>query len=102
MDKAGTFHQIPRLDGSRLAGIFAQKVMAFLVGWELLSPEWAERLFSWRDTGFNVHSQYIHRPHEADIRGGEASTFPYLRADRARSCRRERGILLSAAAFYGY
>jgi len=29
---------------------------AFLVGRELLSPEWAERLLSWRHTGFSVHS----------------------------------------------
>jgi hypothetical protein len=29
---------------------------SFLVGRELLSPEWAERLLSWPHTGFNVHS----------------------------------------------
>jgi len=46
-DEAGVFHQIPRMDDSRLAEIFAQ---------ELLSPEWAERLLSWRHAGFNVHS----------------------------------------------
>jgi hypothetical protein len=34
----------------------AKEVLAFLVGEELLSPEWAERLLSWRHTGFNVHS----------------------------------------------
>ena len=28
-----------------------------LVGEELLSPEWAERILSWRHTGFNVHSR---------------------------------------------
>jgi hypothetical protein len=27
-----------------------------LVGREILSPEWAERILSWRHTGFNVHS----------------------------------------------
>jgi cbb3-type cytochrome oxidase cytochrome c subunit len=32
-------------------------VLSFLVGRELLNPEWAERLLSWRHTGFNVHSQ---------------------------------------------
>jgi hypothetical protein len=32
-------------------------VLAFLVGRELLSPEWAERLLSWRQTGFNIHSK---------------------------------------------
>ena len=36
---AGVFHEIPRMDDSRLAEIFAREV--------LLSPEWAERLLSW-------------------------------------------------------
>ena len=56
MDSAGVFHKIPRLDDSRLAEIFAREVLSFLVGRELLSPEWAERLLSWPHTGFNVHS----------------------------------------------
>jgi hypothetical protein len=33
------------------------QVLAFLVGRELLSPEWAERILSWRHTGFSVHSR---------------------------------------------
>ena len=37
-------------------GIFAREVLADLVRKELLSPEWAERLLSWRHTGFSVHS----------------------------------------------
>jgi len=56
VDSAGVFHKIPRLDDSRLAEIFAREVLSFLVGRELLSPEWAERLLSWPHTGFNVHS----------------------------------------------
>ena len=56
MDEADVFHEIPRMDDSRLAEIFAREVLAFLVGKELLSPEWAERLLSWPHTGFNVHS----------------------------------------------
>jgi hypothetical protein len=44
------------MDDARLAAIFAREVLAFLVGKELLSPEWAERLLSWRHTGFSVHS----------------------------------------------
>jgi len=54
--EAGVFHQIPRLDDSRLADIFAREVLAFLVGRELLSPEWTEGILSWRHTGFSVHS----------------------------------------------
>jgi hypothetical protein len=49
-------HKIPRIDDSRLAEIFAREVLAMLVGRELLSPEWGERILAWRHTGFNVHS----------------------------------------------
>ena len=56
VDNGGIFHKIPRLDDSRLAELFCRAVLAFLVGKELLSPEWAERILSWRHTGFNVHS----------------------------------------------
>jgi len=51
VDKAGPFHKISRIDESRLAEIFAREVLADLVGRELLSPEWAERILSWRHTG---------------------------------------------------
>jgi hypothetical protein len=57
VDKAGHFHKIARIDDSRLAEIFAREVLAALVSRELLSPEWAERLLSWRHSGFNVHSR---------------------------------------------
>jgi hypothetical protein len=43
-------------DDLRLAKTFASEVVAFLVGRKLLSPDWAERLLSWRHTGFNVQS----------------------------------------------
>jgi Putative transposase len=56
VDKAGVFHKISRFDDSRLAELFAREVLAMLVCRELLSPEWAERVLSWRHTGFNVHS----------------------------------------------
>jgi hypothetical protein len=56
VDEAGVFHKIPRIDDSQLAEVFAREVLAMLVRKELLSPEWAERILSWRHTGFNVHS----------------------------------------------
>ena len=56
MDAAGVFHKIFRIDDVRLAELFAREALAMLVGKELLSPEWAERLLSWRHSGFNVHS----------------------------------------------
>jgi len=51
---AGVFHKIPRIDDSRLAEVFARDVLADLVRKELLSPEWAERLLSWRHSGFKA------------------------------------------------
>jgi ribosomal protein S27E len=56
MDEVGVFHKISHIDDTRLAEIFAREVLHFLVRKELLSPEWAERLLSWRHTGFSVHS----------------------------------------------
>jgi len=57
VDEAGEFNKVPRIDDTRLAELFAREVFASLVHKELLSPEWAERLLSWRHTGFNVHSR---------------------------------------------
>jgi hypothetical protein len=57
VDKAGLFHKTPWVDDSRLASLFAREVLGFLVHKELLSPEWAERILSWRHSGFNVHSR---------------------------------------------
>ncbi len=57
VDGAGIFHRIPHMDDSRLAEILAREVLGFLVGKGLLSPEWAERILSWRHTGFSVHSR---------------------------------------------
>ena len=54
---AGVFHEIPRIDDSRLAEVFAREVLADLVRKELLSSEWVERILSWRHTGFSVHSR---------------------------------------------
>jgi hypothetical protein len=56
VDEAGIFHKVSRIDDSRLVELFAREVLGFLVHMELLSPEWAERLLSWRHTRFNVHS----------------------------------------------
>jgi len=81
-DKAGVFHQIPRLDDSRLAEIFAREVLAFLVGRELLSPEWAERLLSWPHTGFNVHSLVRTKTKPEAERVGKYMIRPVLALER--------------------
>ena len=57
VDEAGIFHKIPRIDDSQLAELFAREVLADLVRKELLSPEWTDRILSWRHTGFSVHSR---------------------------------------------
>jgi hypothetical protein len=51
VDEAGIFHQIPRIDDSRLAELFAREVLGLLVGRGLLSAEWRERILSWRHNG---------------------------------------------------
>jgi hypothetical protein len=82
VDEAGLFHKVPRIDDSRLAELFAREVLAFLVGRELLSPEWAERLLSWRHTGFNVHSRVRAKTrHEAE-RVGKYMIRPLLSLER--------------------
>jgi len=82
MDKAGLFHRVPRIDDSRLAEVFAREVLADLVRKQLLSPEWADRLLSWRYTGFNVHSRVRAKTrHEAE-RVGKYMIRPLLSLER--------------------
>jgi hypothetical protein len=57
VDEAGAFHKVSSFDDGRIAKVFSREVLAFLVDRELLSPEMAERLVSWRHTGFSVHSR---------------------------------------------
>jgi len=81
-DAAGVFHQIPRIDDSRLAEVFGREVLAFLVGRELLSPEWAERLLSWRHTGFSVHSRVRAKTKTEAERVGKYMIRPLLSLER--------------------
>jgi hypothetical protein len=82
VDKAGLFHKIPRLDDSRLAELFAREVLGFLVRKELLSPEWADRLLSWRHTGFNVHSRVRAKTKAEAERVGKYMIPPLLSLER--------------------
>jgi len=82
VDKEGLFRKIPRIDDSRLAELFGREVLADLVRKELRSPEWAERLLSWRHTGFNVHSRVRAKTrHEAE-RVGKYMIRPVLSLER--------------------
>jgi len=82
VDRAGIFHRIAHLDDSRLAEIFAREVLALLVSKELLSPEWAERILSWRHTGFNVHSRVRARTKPEAERVGKYMIRPVLALER--------------------
>jgi hypothetical protein len=82
VDEAGLFHKIPRLDDSRLTELFGREVLADLVGRELLSPEWAERLLSWRHTGFNVHRQVRAKTKTEAERVGKYMIRPLLSLER--------------------
>ena len=82
MDKAGEFHRVPRIDDTRLAELFAREVLADLVHKKLLSPEWAERILSWRHTGFNVHSRVRAKTMREAERVGKYMIRPLLSLER--------------------
>jgi hypothetical protein len=66
----------------RLAEIFAREVLGFLVDNGLLSPEWAERILSWRHTGFNVHSRVRAKTKLEAERVGKYMIRPVLALER--------------------
>jgi len=82
VDKAGEFHKVPRIDDTRLAELFAREVLADLVHKKLLSPEWADRLLSWRHTGFNVHSRVRAKTKREAERVGKYMIRPLLSLER--------------------
>ena len=82
MDRAGEFHRVPRIDDMRLASLFGREVLANLVRRELLSPEWADRLLSWRHTGFNVHSRVRAKTMREAERVGKYMIRPLLSLER--------------------
>jgi hypothetical protein len=81
-DREGSFHPVSRIDDARLAEIFAREVLAMLVGRGLLSPEWAERIFSWRHSGFSVHSLVRARTKPEAERVGKYMVRPILALER--------------------
>jgi len=66
----------------RLAGLFGREVLANLVRKKLLSREWAERLLSWRHTGFNVHSRVRAKTKREAERVGKYMIRPLLSLER--------------------
>jgi hypothetical protein len=65
-----------------LAEVFSREELAFLVGRELLSPEWSERILAWRHTGFNVHSRVRAKTKPEAERVGKYMIRPVLSLER--------------------
>jgi len=82
VDEAGIFQRMSSFDDVRLAEVFAREVLGFLVGREMLSPEWAERLLSWRHTGFSVHSRVRAKAKPEAERVGKYMTRQVLSLER--------------------
>jgi hypothetical protein len=82
VDQAGLFHKVARIDDSRLTSLFAREVLEFLVHRELLSPEWAERILSWKHTGFSVHSRVRAKRKSEAERVGKYMIRPLLSLER--------------------
>jgi hypothetical protein len=57
-------------------------VLGYLVRKELLSPEWAERILSWRHTGFSVHSRVRAKTKSETERVGKYMIRPVLALER--------------------
>jgi hypothetical protein len=70
------------LNDDRIAEIFAREVLGYLVRKELLSPEWAERILSWRHTGFSVHSRVRAKTKSETERVGKYMIRPVLALER--------------------
>ena len=100
-DEAGVFHKIPRIDDSRLAEIFAREVLAMLVRKELLSPEWAERILSWRHSGFSVHSLVRAKTSEwkEALDGALCEKFPWGVRDQGLKLVSDNGSQPTSVAF---
>ena len=54
-----------------------------------MSPEWAERILSWRHTGFNVHSRVRAQTKPEAERVGKYMVRPVLALDRLLFLERE-------------
>lgn len=96
--EAGTFPMVSRFDDTGLAELFACEVLRFLVDRELFSPEWAERILSWRRTGFSVHS-LIRARTKSDAARIAKSTSSGLLGQRSRKAKSYSLLQLLDRAF---
>jgi hypothetical protein len=56
-DEAVIFHQVERLDDGLIGELFTREFLSLLIGKELIHPELAQKLHTWRHTVFHVHSK---------------------------------------------
>jgi len=92
VDECGVFHKVSRIDDSRLAALLAREVLGFLVHKELLSPEWVERILSWRHTGFSVHSRVRTKTKKEAERVGKYMIRPLLSLERLSFSEKEAKV----------
>ena len=72
-----------------LGPVLDLEVLRLLVGKGLLSPEWEERILSWRHAGFNVHSRVRARTKTEAEGIGKYMVRPVLALDRLSFLERE-------------
>ena len=74
----GWFHVLPKIDVRKLEKLFQHKVLKLLLKEKRISQEWAEKLLSWRNSGFNIHNQV--KIGSQDRRGRESLAQYILRS----------------------
>ncbi len=53
----GWFHVLSEIDVKKLENLFRHKVFKMLLKEKKISRELVEKLFSWKNSGFNIHNQ---------------------------------------------
>ena len=58
-DSQGTFYPLPRISNQRLEKIFAAKVLAMLIKEKAISKEIADKILSWKHSGFSAYTDTL-------------------------------------------
>ncbi len=87
VDAAGAFYKLDSFDDGGITEVFSREVLGFLVGQEILSPEWAERLLGWRHTDFDVNNGSKSKYPDYNIYDGSLAAGMLMIAGRALSYR---------------
>lgn len=87
-DSEGNFYPLPRISTQRLEKVFAAKVLTMLVKEKLFPQKMAQKILSWKHTGFSVHAEVRI---EVDDKDGLRALAEYI----VRSPATERKMVLS-------